>query len=206
MLASLIISLALVTSVFGEETVLRARDGSPVILKPLLPPVTGFPISAYYCSGHKELYQLTYVTTTKVDWVLLNTCPDGQKCVVDLVGGKGVGCFPIETNAMKLDIPVVFLVLATTITSALPAAVTTAVPAVSGPLKIDPGYVRPVLPSVQAYGDRYCAGNDLYQVNYVDAKRTLGWVLTQQCRSTTTCKVDKTKGIYGCVSGSSKSG
>ncbi|ORY46481.1 hypothetical protein BCR33DRAFT_715551 [Rhizoclosmatium globosum] len=99
---------------------------------------------------------------------------------------------------MKLDIPVVFLVLATAITSALPAAVTTA--------NHNRCYVRPVLPSVQAYGDRYCAGNDLYQVNYVDAKRTLGWVLTQQCRSTTTCKVDKTKGIYGCVSGSSKSG
>ncbi|KAJ3293825.1 hypothetical protein HDU79_011854 [Rhizoclosmatium sp. JEL0117] len=86
--------VASATLASAESPVLYARDGSVVVLKPLLPPVAGFPLGAYYCNGDSELYKLKQVTVDKVEWVIDVHCTAAEKCVVDLIGAGGVGCVP----------------------------------------------------------------------------------------------------------------
>ncbi|KAJ3015398.1 UNVERIFIED_CONTAM: hypothetical protein HDU68_012753 [Siphonaria sp. JEL0065] len=64
-------------------------------LKPSFPKYNGAdgpPLGAYICNQN-QIYQLNYVTTTTVDWILMNTCNNGLKCTINMKpGSEYVGC------------------------------------------------------------------------------------------------------------------
>ncbi|KAI9336738.1 hypothetical protein BDR26DRAFT_864474, partial [Obelidium mucronatum] len=65
-------------------------------LPPALPKYDGAlgpPIGAYICNAN-QIYQLNYVTTTTVDWILLSTCDNNTVCRISMASGNDqfVGC------------------------------------------------------------------------------------------------------------------
>ncbi|ORY46480.1 hypothetical protein BCR33DRAFT_715550, partial [Rhizoclosmatium globosum] len=74
--------LSIGAAIVASATLASAE--SPVLYAPLLPPVAGFPLGAYYCNGYFD----------KVEWVIDVHCTAAEKCVVDLIGAGGVGCVP----------------------------------------------------------------------------------------------------------------
>ncbi|KAI9336739.1 hypothetical protein BDR26DRAFT_864476 [Obelidium mucronatum] len=74
-----------------------SKTDSPITpsLKASFPKLTGAdapPIGAYICNANR-IYQATYVTSTVVDWVLLDTCDTGMVCQITMGNsGNYVGC------------------------------------------------------------------------------------------------------------------
>ncbi|KAJ3026641.1 UNVERIFIED_CONTAM: hypothetical protein HDU68_005313 [Siphonaria sp. JEL0065] len=85
----------LATAAFLHGTIATPLMKRVAPLKPAFPKYNGAegpPIGAYICNQN-QIYQLAYVTTTAVDWVLMNTCDNGLTCKINMKpGSEYVGC------------------------------------------------------------------------------------------------------------------